>query len=107
MQVWVLSLRDDTHFSQISLTWEKYINVIAAMSLTQGIISTEIANTTVSGDTFSDFVRGSLIPNMLPFDGVNEMSVVVMDKCSIHHIEPVTSFLNEAGIYFYSLLTSL
>ena len=83
-QVWVLSPRDDTCFS--------------AMSLAEGIISTEITNTTVSGDSFYDFVRDFPIPNMLPYDGVNETSVVVMDNSSIHHIEPVTSMLNEAGV---------
>jgi len=92
------SLRGMTPVSHRFLSRVKRINVIAAMSLTEGIFSTEITNTTVSGDTFYDFVRGSLIPNMLPFDGVNERSVVVMDNCSIHHIEPVTSLLNEAGI---------
>ena len=68
------------------------------MSLAEGIISTEITNTTVSGDSFYDFVRDFPIPNMLPYDGVNETSVVVMDNSSIHHIEPVTSMLNEAGV---------
>jgi len=75
------SLRGMTPVSHRFLSRGKRINVIAAMSLTEGIFSAEITNTTVSGDTFYDFVRNSLIPNMLPFDGVNERSVVVMDNC--------------------------
>ena len=49
----------------------------------QGIIFT---GATVSGDTFYDFVRGSLISMMLPLNGVNERSVVVKDKSFIYHI---------------------
>ena len=35
---------------------------------------------------------------MLPFDGVNHTSIVVMDNCSIHHVAEVKSALDDAGI---------
>ena len=38
------------------------------------------------------------IPNMIPFYGTNSTSVVVMDNCSIHHVEEVKLLLEEAGI---------
>ena len=76
----------------------KKINVIAAMSLTNGIVATEMHCGTINGDKFYDFVRGTLIPNMLPFNGHNHNSVFVMDNCSIHYIEPVTALLQSAGI---------
>ena len=52
----------------------------------------------VDGEMFCDFVRGTLIPNMLPFDGLNPTSIVVMDNCSIHHVTKVKSMLADAGI---------
>ena len=74
------------------------VNVIAAMALNHGIIATGMTTSTVNGDTFFDFVRGTLLPNMLPFDGMNEKSILVMDNCSVHHIEPVITLLRQAGI---------
>lgn len=52
----------------------------------------------MNSDTFFDFVRGSLIPEMLPFDGSNPCSIAVLDNCSIHHTQPVTDLFRSAGI---------
>ena len=90
-------LRGTRAVSHRFLSRGKRINVIAAMS-TSGIIATNMTSTTVCGDTFFDFLRGSLIPNMLPFDGLNERSVLILDNCSVHHVEAVTDLLQQAGI---------
>ena len=55
----------------------------------------------VNGEIFCDFVRGTSIPNMLPFDGLNPTSVAVMDNCSIHHVAKVKSMLDNAGILIF------
>jgi transposase len=57
-----------------------------------------ITNQSVDGEKFCDFVHGYLIPNMMPFDGINPTSIVVMDNCSIHHIEEANQLLQDAGI---------
>ena len=46
----------------------------------------------MNGNKLYYFIRGTIIPNMPPFNGSNHNSVVKMYKCSIH-IEPVTSLL--------------
>ena len=46
---------------------------------------------------FYEFARGSLIPN-LPFNGQNSKSVVIMDNCSIHHVDCVEQLFRDAGI---------
>ena len=48
--------------------------------------------------SFFYFVRGSLIPEMRPFDGSNSMSITVMDNCSIHHTQEVADLFLQAGI---------
>ena len=58
---------------------------------------------TVNGDTFSDFIRGTLILEMEPFDGSIKKSVIIMDNCSIQHVEDVKSLLDEVGILFFFL----
>ena len=73
------------------------VNVIAAISTT-GVVGTEYTTNTISGDLFFDFLRGTLIPLMCPFDGHSSKSIVVVDNSSIHHIEEVKIIAQHAGI---------
>ena len=73
------------------------VSAFAALSC-QGIMDVSITSQSVDGDKFCDFIRGSLIPNMMPFDGTNPASIVVMDNCAIHHVDEVNQLLEEAGI---------
>lgn len=65
------------------------ISTVAAMTY-------EFHTGTFNGDKFFDFVRGKLIPNMQPFPGPH--SVLIMDNCSIHHVEEVKQELEAAGV---------
>ena len=73
------------------------ISAMAAIDY-NGLIDVELATGTVNSDTFYDFIRGDLLPNLQPFDGTNERSVVIMDDCSIHHVDSITSLFEEAGV---------
>ena len=72
-------------------------NAIAAMS-SSSVLALKIKNGTVNGEDFFDFIRGELIPQMLPFDGQNHNSILVLDNCSIHHVHEVKQVLQSAGI---------
>ena len=61
----------------------------------------------VNGDKFEEFVTEALIPILNPFDGTNPRLVVVMDNCSVHHmdINPVvhlTESVSQAKLIFLS-----
>ena len=60
------------------------ISAIAAMCC-YGIVGVELTATSVNGEMFCDFIKGTLIPNMLPYDGLNPTSIVVLDNCSIQY----------------------
>uniref|UniRef100_A0A1X7V151 Tc1-like transposase DDE domain-containing protein n=1 Tax=Amphimedon queenslandica TaxID=400682 RepID=A0A1X7V151_AMPQE len=75
----------------------KRINATAAIS-TIGLITYEFYQSSVNLDHFCDFIRGKVIPNMLPFDGLNDRSILVMDNASIHCTNSVVHILNNAGI---------
>ena len=60
------------------------ISTILAMS-SEGVVTYEMITGTTNGETFFDFIRGSLIPCMQPFPAPG--SILVMDNCSIHHIQ--------------------
>ncbi len=72
------------------------INAISAIS--SGVLATELMTGSVGGDRFYDFVRGTLLPMMRPFNGVNSHSILIMNNCSFHHIVEVKDLLRSAGI---------
>ena len=51
---------------------------------TDGVIVLELFKGTLDGDKFITYLRGTLIPEMMPFDGINPRSVLIMDNCSVH-----------------------
>ena len=62
------------------------------------MIALELVSGSVNGDIFFDFVSSSLIPMMMPFNGHNSRSVLIMDNCSVHHVNEVKCLLQQAGI---------
>ena len=75
----------------------KRVNAIAALS-SSGVVAVDIITETVSGKEFFDFLRGTLIPNMMTYNGTNAHSIIIMDNCSVHHIAEVRDLLHQAGI---------
>ncbi len=64
------------------LTRGKRISAITAISY-EGLLAVELE---VNSYKFMDFIRGTLIPEMQPFDGSNCKSIPITDNCSIHHV---------------------
>ena len=50
---------------------------------------------------FTDFIENSVMPNIMPFDGINPRSVLIMDNCAIHHIPDVTALIQRTGTLIY------
>ena len=44
-----------------------------------------------------------VLPHLMPFDGQNPHSVVVMDNCSIHHVEGIATMIQEVGCLVHYL----
>ena len=64
------------------------LSAIAAMT-TEGIGALRIKRGTVDGETFLDFIERDLLPMLMPFNGINRNSVVILDNCSVHHVSGV------------------
>ena len=62
---------------------------IAAMCM-DGVNDMQITTESVNGKKFCDFLEHYLLPQLLPYNGVNARSVVILDNASIHHIESAT-----------------
>lgn len=73
------------------------VSSVAAIC-TDGILAVDMTMESMNGEKFYDFIRGSLIPELLPFNGSNPRSVVIMDNCSIHHIQEIIDLFDDVGI---------
>lgn len=91
------AIRGITPVSHRLLARGQRVNAIAGLS-SSGIVAFEVVKETVSGQTFFDFLRGQLIPQMMPFNGTNPHSIIIMDNCSVHHIHEVKDLLQQTGI---------
>ena len=80
----------------------KRYSIIAAMCI-DGILDVYITDKTVNSETFCTFLEQCLLPHLLPFNGVNPRSVVIMDNASIHHTESVVSLIEEVGALVHYL----
>lgn len=79
----------------LKLNGKRY-SVIAAMS-TEGVEDIYIVEGSVNGEKFVDFVRHCLLPVMMPFNGTNPKSLVILDNASVHHVEAVEETINGVG----------
>ena len=80
----------------------KRVSAICALSM-NGVLWVDLTHGSVDGSKFFDFIRGKLIPEMQPFDGQNENSILILDNCAIHHIQEVKDVLRAAGILVFFL----
>lgn len=43
----------------------------------------------VDGINFSEYIERSVLPVMMPFNGIRPRSILIMDNASIHHVDQV------------------
>ena len=80
------------------------MSAIAAIS-SEGFVGAELTTGSVNGDKFLDFIQGTLIPEMEPFDGSIKKSIVILDNCSFHHASEVKQAFEDAGVLVIYLPT--
>ena len=74
----------------------EHISAIAFMS-TRGVLDCNVVHGSVNGEQFYKIIQKTLLPHLMPFNGTNPHSIVVMDNASIHHVEGVKEMINEVG----------
>ena len=61
------------------------------------MLDVTFVNGSVNGETFSQFIELNLLPHLLPFNGSNPNSIVVLDNASVHYHEKVRELVNSVG----------
>ena len=78
------------------------VSAVAAVAL-DGFVSVQCSTGSVNEDVFSDFLEQYLIPHLLPFNGVNPRSVVILDNASIHHTRRPLELIQSVGALVHFL----
>ena len=72
-------------------------SAIPVVSL-EGVHDVYIAQGNMNGERFAKFTRECVVPILMPFNGSNPRSVVVMDNASIHHVQEISDIIaTQAG----------
>lgn len=90
------SIRGKPARNQTFLVRGERISAIACMS-TAGLLDVKTFKGTATGELFYHFVQSHLLPHLMPFNGTNLHSVVILDNCSIHHIPEVVASIQDVG----------
>ena len=78
------------------------VSALAIISV-NGLLDVKVVRGTTNGDTFYDFIQENLLPHLMPFNGENPHSVVIMDNCSIHHINEIVPMIQDVGAIVHFL----
>ena len=74
----------------------EHISAIGIMS-SAGLLDVGIVKGGTDGDAFYNVIQTHLLPHLMPFNGINPHSVVILDNCAIHHTNEVVSMIEEVG----------
>jgi len=102
MRKYGYSLRGMPLVSHQLLVRGERVSALAIISV-NGLLDVKVVRGTTNGDTFYDFIQENLLPHLMPFNGENPHSVVIMDNCSIHHIDEIVSMIQDVGAIVHFL----
>lgn len=80
----------------------KRFSSICAMDFS-GIVDVFTTKGSVNADIFCDFIERNLVPKLMPFDGKNPRSVVLMDNVKFHHCSQVLAAIEGTGALVHFL----
>ena len=70
----------------------KRFSAIGTLSV-NAILDTFITSRNVNAEVFQDFIERSLLRQVMPFNGYNPHSIVILDNAAIHHADNVVNLL--------------
>ena len=65
------------------------------------ILDYRLTQDSVDAEEFKQFVE-DLLPQLMPFDGTNPNSIVILDNCAVHNVDGVLELLQEHGLWYTS-----
>ena len=72
------------------------VSAIACMSVA-GLLDVKMVKGTTDGGEFYDYIQTHLLPHLMPFNGRNPHSVVILDNCTVHHVPEAVKSIEDIG----------
>ena len=76
---------------------QKLIRDYFAVMSTDDVEDIYIYEGSVNGEIFLDFIRRCLLQLLMPFNGSNPNSIVILDDASVHKCEETAKIINAVG----------
>ena len=73
------------------------------MMTVDGLLDVHCTTGSVGEEVFCDVIERKLLPQLMPFNGVNARSVVIMDNCPIHHTSRAIELVQSTGALLHFL----
>ena len=96
------SLRGRPARSHKIISRGEHVSAIAMMSM-NGMLDVDIVHGSVNGEVYCEFVEKFLVPHLLPYNGCNPHSVVILDNCSIHYCQEAIQIIHNVGALVHFL----
>ena len=68
-----------------------------------GFVSVQCSMQSVNEDIFCKYLEIHLLPQLLPYDGINARSVVLLDNATIHHTQRAIELIQSVGAIVHFL----
>ena len=69
----------------------------------EGIQDSYITSQNTNAEKFEDFVDKCLVPRLMPFNGTNPNSTVILDNASTHHVDHIVRTIQSVGALVHFL----
>ncbi len=69
----------------------------------RGVLDVHCTTDGVDEDVFCDAIERKLLLHLMPFDGINVQSVVILDNRSIHHTRRAVNLIQSTGALVHFL----
>ena len=77
------------------------VSAIVGMTSTE-ILDYRLTQDSVDAEEFERFVE-DLLPQLMPFNGTNPNSIVILDNCAIHHVDRIVELFQQCGVMVHFL----
>ena len=78
------------------------MSTVAAVML-DGLVTVQCSKENINEGLFCSFIEQHLLPHLLPFNGVNPRSVVLLDNASVHHTTRPIQLIQSVGALVHFL----
>ena len=88
--------------SKTSLPRGVCFTAVAAMTCIE-VLAVKLFSKSIDTEAFMSFIENDVLAKLMPFNGINPNSVVIMDNCTFHHNSRKSKNFSDLGVLLHFL----